>query len=125
MYLKSGFRIVGCIFFIFLQCLNNVSSVTNQNCPLYWTAYSNVCYRFRWVNLKSWNEARTWCIAQGGDLLKLENRAEKTWISNAIANIQTHNHLRSVIWWTGMNNKNPTSQSWVWDDKSPVDPSIV
>lgn len=52
-------------------------SSTNQNCPLYWTAYGNVCYRFRWVNLKSWVEAKTWCAAQGGDLLKLENAAEK------------------------------------------------
>ncbi|XP_061179353.1 macrophage mannose receptor 1-like [Saccostrea echinata] len=119
MYFKQGLRILGFTSFIFLQYLNFVSS-TNQNCPLYWSAYANVCYRFRWVNLKSWNEAKAWCASQGGDLLKLENNAEKTYITNAIKNIVQHQHLRNTKWWTGMNNKNPQSQAWVWGDKSPV-----
>uniref|UniRef100_K1QX68 Secretory phospholipase A2 receptor n=1 Tax=Magallana gigas TaxID=29159 RepID=K1QX68_MAGGI len=101
-------------------------SSTNQNCPLYWTAYGNVCYRFRWVNLKSWVEAKTWCAAQGGDLLKLENASEKTYITNAIRNLRQHNHLSTTLkWWTGMNNKNPQSQAWVWGDNSPVAPVII
>nr|XP_011422437.3 macrophage mannose receptor 1 isoform X2 [Crassostrea gigas] len=125
MHFKPGSKILICLSVFFLQYFNFVSS-TNQNCPLYWTAYGNVCYRFRWVNLKSWVEAKTWCAAQGGDLLKLENAAEKTYITNAIRNLRQHNHLSTTLkWWTGMNNKNPQSQAWVWGDNSPVAPVII
>nr|XP_022336336.1 macrophage mannose receptor 1-like isoform X2 [Crassostrea virginica] len=125
MHFKPGSKHLFALSVFVFQYLTFVSS-TNQNCPLYWTSYGNVCYRLRWVNLKSWVEAKAWCTAQGGDLLKLENAAEKTFITNAIRNTRQHQHLSSTLnWWTGMNNRNPQSQAWVWGDKSPVSQTII
>ena len=50
----------------------------------------------------------------------------KTYMINAIRNVRQHQHLSSTLnWWTGMNNKNPQSQAWVWGDNSPVSQTIM
>lgn len=62
--------------FLFKFFLLNKSTATAQRCPIYWVMYGQSCYRFRYVNLMTWTDAKTQCRSQGGDLIKFETTGE-------------------------------------------------
>ncbi|XP_069120617.1 macrophage mannose receptor 1-like isoform X2 [Argopecten irradians] len=96
--------------------------VYGQRCPVYWVRYGSSCYRYQYKDAKSWYEAKNWCKLQGGDLVKIETTAERTWILRQLGNLQSHQHAHPQ-WWTGMNDLDATS-AWQWSDRSTVDPRV-
>jgi hypothetical protein len=50
---------------------------SGQRCPLYWQQNGDICYRFRFINMKNWTDAEGWCQAQNSHLVKFETAAER------------------------------------------------
>ncbi|MFT7812315.1 macrophage mannose receptor 1-like [Arapaima gigas] len=71
-------------------------------CAPDWKAFRGKCYKFVGEiasDQKSWNEARSYCISQGGNLVSIVSQEEQTFLTAQMINM-------SVAMWTGLNSVN-------------------
>ncbi|XP_021354593.1 macrophage mannose receptor 1-like isoform X2 [Mizuhopecten yessoensis] len=82
-------------------------------CGLLWEEdpNSNYCYQFQDQQL-DWNDARTTCRHQGGDLLSIASREEQFYITGRIRT------MVSIAMWIGANDRG-SEGGWSWTDRSP------
>ncbi|XP_022808389.1 natural killer cells antigen CD94-like [Stylophora pistillata] len=73
------------------------------------TCFRNSCYSFK-ASLKTWNESRSFCRKQGGDLVSIETEEEWMFIKEEIEN------YREQQWYIGLVRE---SGIWTWGKTLP------
>ncbi|ETE59520.1 Macrophage mannose receptor 1, partial [Ophiophagus hannah] len=87
-------------------------------CPEGWVTSEerNMCFKaFLNHGKRSWAEARSFCLAIGGDLASIFNTKE----SNMLQNYLRNSGISSFNYWIGLNYLNP-QEGFKWSDDSPV-----
>ncbi|XP_067650561.1 coadhesin-like [Haliotis asinina] len=75
----------------------------------------NVCYKITTVTL-NWNDARSYCQGEGGDLIALQTSAKETFIRKAIFDIIGHSDVDYFIG----GQQTSTLGSWKWVDGTSI-----
>uniref|UniRef100_A0A665X210 Macrophage mannose receptor 1 n=1 Tax=Echeneis naucrates TaxID=173247 RepID=A0A665X210_ECHNA len=85
------------------------TTVSKGGCAPEWVAFEGRCYKFVVGNdKKNWQDARTSCINQGGNLVSIVNEREQAFLTT-----QTLNYNGDI--WIGMNDVN-WEMHFVWTD---------
>ncbi|KAK3595857.1 hypothetical protein CHS0354_014680 [Potamilus streckersoni] len=82
-----------------------------------WTRGGRKCYHFYNEPKLTWVNARTKCQSLGGDLLKVENKDEKWWITGQML-------LTTDSYWTGLNDR-AQEGTYVWADAATSQDQLV
>ncbi|KAM4528248.1 uncharacterized protein PAE49_000185 [Odontesthes bonariensis] len=75
--------------------------------------FNDFCYLFNPISTRTWSEARTDCLNQGGDLVSITDPFEQAFIQGVIQQTPT-----GISLWTGGVNS-ITEGGWEWSDGSP------
>ncbi|KAK3595855.1 hypothetical protein CHS0354_014678 [Potamilus streckersoni] len=93
--------------FICKKPQNVAYEITNMGCGL-WNRAGKKCYKFFDAPPNTWSDARDFCQAVDGDLLKVENKDEKAWIT-------TQMMAKTRQYWVGLNDR-AVEGTYVWAD---------
>ena len=90
-------------------------------CPSGWYGFGNSCYLFRVrsLNLRglNWDNARSYCLSYGGDLVSVSNKSEMDFIFNKSSKASNEHY------WIGLNDRRNESL-FVWSDGTPYNRSV-
>uniref|UniRef100_A0A3B3ZFI9 C-type lectin domain-containing protein n=1 Tax=Periophthalmus magnuspinnatus TaxID=409849 RepID=A0A3B3ZFI9_9GOBI len=87
---------------------NSPTDIPKGGCAPEWTAFQGKCYKVvTGDNKKDWQEARTYCKNQGGNLYSV------------LAFLTTQMHKYTEDLWIGMNDVN--WEMWMWIDNTVMD----
>lgn len=83
-------------------------------CGTFWEKRPDmdICYQFNLFHFLPWSRARSYCQAQGGDLLSITDLPEHEYISKRLNGTKD-------LFWIGLNNLGETT-GWQWSDDSPL-----
>ncbi|XP_072020400.1 macrophage mannose receptor 1-like [Amphiura filiformis] len=94
---------------------------SNINCAPGWIGYGNGCFRIYETddnNLrKTWDGARSFCVASGGDLASFHSEAEEVYIRDSYDALDPDN---AYGYWIGLNDR-AVEGGYEWSDGSPVE----
>uniref|UniRef100_A0A6I8NRT6 Secretory phospholipase A2 receptor n=1 Tax=Ornithorhynchus anatinus TaxID=9258 RepID=A0A6I8NRT6_ORNAN len=84
-------------------------------CKVFWEKDpdTNICYQFNLNSFLSWNEARSSCKMQGGDLLSITHWKEENFIQKFLS----VKEVKKV--WIGLNQLDEVN-GWQWSDGTPL-----
>ena len=83
-------------------------------CPCGWKTYRGSCYKFDTSSKKSWDDARSACLAMTSDLVSIGNYYEQVFIVS-----ETRKYGRGQHFWIGLNDKR-VEGIFEWSDGSPA-----
>lgn len=90
-------------------------------CPAGWYGFGNSCYLFRVRSLSliglNWDNARSYCLSYGGDLVSVANKSEMDFIYSRSSK------ARNEHFWIGLNDRRNESL-FVWSDGTPYNHSV-
>lgn len=87
-------------------------------CPSPWIRGGTKCYFFNTMKQLSRVDTHAFCSSMQGSLLHIQSPDERMWVTLQVNQKQMFNL------WTGLKRSPTDSNSWVWDDGSPADPTL-
>ncbi|XP_054574599.1 NKG2-D type II integral membrane protein [Eptesicus fuscus] len=81
-------------------------------CPKNWLCYKNNCYHF-FNESRDWFQSQASCMSQNSSLLKIYSKEDQDFFK-----------LVKSYHWMGLK-KNPTNETWQWEDGSILSPDQV
>ena len=92
-----------------------------KDCPEYWVAYENSCYRFfqhsRSIPAKSWEDSRAYCRVLGGDLVSIGTQGESKFLEGQLSS------YGQTAFWLGLyrnTSGDVADEGWIWMDGTPL-----
>ncbi|XP_028453743.1 C-type lectin domain family 4 member F-like isoform X2 [Perca flavescens] len=98
----------------------NLTDEPYQKCEEGWELHGGKCYYFSTDRLP-WELSRHQCIAQHGDLVKIDSREEQTFLEQKLR--EKMNDAEDKFW-IGLTDSQ-TEGTWLWVDGSPLDTSLT
>ena len=83
-----------------------------SGCPCGWKTYEGACYKFDTSSKKSWDDARSACLAMSSDLVSIGSAKEQAFIASETRKYRTP-------FWIGFNDKRVEGK-FEWSDGSPI-----
>ncbi|XP_074624200.1 uncharacterized protein LOC141882148 isoform X4 [Acropora palmata] len=94
---------------------------TAAGCPPGWYGFGDSCYLFRVRSLNvrglNWDNARSYCLSYGGDLVSVSNKSEMDFINSH------KSKAGREYFWIGLNDRRKENV-FVWSDGTPYNKSI-
>ncbi|KAM9838702.1 C-type lectin domain family 4 member E-like [Aulostomus maculatus] len=97
----------------------NGSGDACRRCEALWVKRGTKCYYFSFSS-SSWGTSRRLCRDNGGDLVKINNRVEQTFLETALRGEMKHAEDK---FWIGLTDSQDEGE-WLWVDGSPLNPSL-
>ncbi|TDH03801.1 hypothetical protein EPR50_G00145820 [Perca flavescens] len=94
----------------------NLTDEPCQKCEEGWELHGGKCYYFSTDRLP-WELSRHQCIAQHGDLVKIDSREEQTFLELKLREKMNDDEDK---FWIGLTDSQ-TEGTWLWVDGSPLD----
>ncbi|XP_050924467.1 C-type lectin domain family 4 member F isoform X10 [Lates calcarifer] len=84
-----------------------------------WEQHGGQCYYFS-TRRSSWEESRSFCQSEGGDLVKIDSREEQSFLEKTLREKMDHDEDK---FWIGLTDSK-TEGEWLWVDDSPLNTSL-
>ncbi|XP_050923126.1 C-type lectin domain family 4 member C isoform X2 [Lates calcarifer] len=88
-------------------------------CETGWEQHGGQCYYFS-TRRSSWNESRSFCQSEGGDLVKIDRREKQSLLEKTVRDKMDH---VEDLFWIGLTDSK-TEGEWLWVDDSPLNTSL-
>ncbi|XP_044191215.1 asialoglycoprotein receptor 1-like isoform X3 [Thunnus albacares] len=89
-----------------------------SKCDKGWLQCGGKCYYFSTTN-SSWEESRRYCQSHGGDLVKIDSRAEQIFLTKELSDKMNYHEDK---FWIGLTDSKEEGE-WFWVDDSPLSTS--
>ncbi|KAL3836968.1 hypothetical protein ACJMK2_022370, partial [Sinanodonta woodiana] len=98
----------------------------SQRCPFGWydRPGSGNCYLITNKLMRTWDDAKTFCLGMQGSLLNYDDVQERAFVSQMIAFLRIHYFPTHHEWWIGLR-KDPNSNNLVWTDGKVADAAVL
>ncbi|XP_012946935.1 macrophage mannose receptor 1 [Aplysia californica] len=83
-----------------------------------WAQHQSTCYKFYPYRKKGWGEARSYCSAQGADLLAISSESSQKFLKSFFQTLKSLG-VRSI--WIGLSDAGVDQSSYRWVGGAPVD----
>uniref|UniRef100_A0A3P8TCC5 C-type lectin domain-containing protein n=1 Tax=Amphiprion percula TaxID=161767 RepID=A0A3P8TCC5_AMPPE len=84
-------------------------------CEAGWEHHGGKCYNFT-TNKSSWEESRSFCQSQGGDLVKIDSSDEQSFLERRLKDVMSEAEDK---FWIGLTDSEEEGR-WLWVDGSPL-----
>uniref|UniRef100_A0A3P8TEX1 C-type lectin domain-containing protein n=1 Tax=Amphiprion percula TaxID=161767 RepID=A0A3P8TEX1_AMPPE len=101
-----------------MKCEAGHQSLSDGPCPKCeagWEHHGGKCYNFT-TNKSSWEESRSFCQSQGGDLVKIDSSDEQSFLERRLREVMKENQDK---FWIGLTDSEEEGR-WLWVDGSPL-----
>ncbi|XP_030597005.1 hepatic lectin-like [Archocentrus centrarchus] len=103
-----------------LEAVNkNLTDGPCDRCEAGWEHHGGKCYHFS-ISKSSWNQSRAECRAEGGDLVKIDNRWEQSFLDGRLRNLMNEAEDK---FWIGLTDSAAEGR-WMWVDNTPLTESF-
>ncbi|XP_030597291.1 C-type lectin domain family 4 member F-like isoform X2 [Archocentrus centrarchus] len=86
-----------------------------DRCKAGWEHHGGKCYHFS-ISKSSWSQSRAECRAEGGDLVKIDNRWEQRFLDGRVRNLMNEDEDK---FWIGLTDSAAEGR-WMWVDNTPL-----
>ncbi|XP_050923133.1 C-type lectin domain family 4 member E isoform X2 [Lates calcarifer] len=97
----------------------NLTDDSCLKCETCWKQHGGQCYYFS-TSRSSWEESRSFCQSEGGDLVKIDSRKEQSFLEKTV---RKKMDVADDLFWIGLTDSK-TEGEWLWVDDSPLNTSL-